>query len=243
MAKVALVVGGAGAIGSAVCRTLEKAGFSVAVADIELESAKKVARAFKVDATEETSVASLFKEVETAMGPVVALISVAGGTLHTRDYRPTVDETTLADWQFTEALNARGTFLVIREYIRRRKAVPVTDGRIVTFSSLAAQSPGSPAGVAYAAAKAAVIGLTRYVALEVASLGITANAIAPGAVDTGAFWTTVSEAQGKTAVANTPMRRMGTPEDIASAVAFLVSPAAGFITGCTLDVNGGRLMR
>jgi NAD(P)-dependent dehydrogenase (short-subunit alcohol dehydrogenase family) len=251
MARIALVTGGAGGIGRAICTALARDGFSIAVADLDGEAAKLRAaelpgarhHAFAVDVTEEASVAALFDAAEQTAGAVTALICVAGGTVNTRDYRPRVEETTLADWQWTEAVNARGTFLCIREYLRRRRATPVPNGRIVTFSSLAGQAPGSPTGVAYAAAKAAVLGLTRYVAQEVGPLGITANAISPGAVDTSAFWTTVSQEQGAALLPTVPLRRLGTPEDIAAAVAFLVSPAAAYMTGCTLDVNGGRQMR
>jgi 3-oxoacyl-[acyl-carrier protein] reductase len=250
MAGIALVTGGAGGIGSAICAALARDGFSIVVADFDGDSARRRAaelpgaghRAVDVDVTDEASVAVLFDAAEQ-IGPVTALICVAGGTVNTRDYRPSVADTTLADWQWTEALNTRGTFLCIREYLRRRRATPVPDGRIVTFASLAGQAPGSPTGIAYAAAKAAIIGLTRYVAQEVGPLGITVNAISPGAVGTSAFWTTVSEQQGETLVPTIPLRRMGTPEDMAAAVAFLVSPAASYMTGCTLDVNGGRQMR
>jgi NAD(P)-dependent dehydrogenase (short-subunit alcohol dehydrogenase family) len=251
MAGIALVTGGAGGIGSAICAALARDGFSIVVADFDGGAAKRLAaelpgaghRAVAVDVTDQASVAALFDATEPTAGPVTALICVAGGTVNTRDYRPSVADTTLDDWQWTEALNTRGTFLCIREYLRRRRATPVADGRIVTFASLAGQAPGSPTGIAYAAAKAAIIGLTRYVAQEVGPLGITVNAISPGAVGTSAFWTTVSEQQGETLVPTIPLRRMGTPEDMAATVAFLVSPAASYMTGCTLDVNGGRQMR
>jgi 3-oxoacyl-[acyl-carrier protein] reductase len=250
MTRVALVTGGAGGIGSAICAALARDGFVIAIGDADIDKARRGAaalpgsnhRAFAVDVTREEAVGALFTDVEGALGPITALICVAGGTVNTRDYRPRVDETTLADWQWTESLNATGTFLCIREYIRRRRAIPVADGRIITFSSLAGQAPGSPTGVAYAAAKAAVLGLTRYVAQEVGPLGITANAISPGAISTDAFWATVPEAQGDALLPNVPLRRLGTPEDLAAVVAFLVSPAAGYMTGCTVDVNGGRRM-
>ena len=251
MAPLALVIGGGGAIGGAVCRALAGQSFTVAVADIKLDFARQTAsqlegsghQAFEVDVTDESSVAALFRDAEQDLGPVVALICVAGGTLNTRDHRPTVDEITLEEWQKTTAMNSQGTFLAIREYVRRRRQQPVKDGRIVTFSSLAGQSAGSPTGAAYAASKAAILGLTRHVAAEVAPLGITANSIAPGAVETGAFRATVKEEQAKAVAANTPVQRIGVPDDIAAAVAFLVSPASSFITGTTMDVNGGRGMR
>ena len=251
MVRTALVTGGGRGIGAATCRTLSEDGLAVVVADIDEQAASKVAaalpgkehRAVRLDVRDESSVKAAFDQAEGSLGVVTVLVCAAGGTVHTRDYKPKTVDTTLEDWDKTESLNAGSTFLCIREYLRRHGGKPVADGRIITFSSLAAQTAGSPAGAAYSASKAAIIGLTRYVANEVASLGITANAISPGAIDTPAFHTTVPENQLAIAIKNTPVGRIGRPADIADMIAFLVSPKASFVTGCTIDVNGGRFMR
>lgn len=251
MRRIALVTGGAGGIGAAACRELAKASHRVAVADIDAPGAEQVAAglpgnghgAFAVDVTDEAAVVNLFDAVERALGPVAVLACIAGGNLNTHSHQPPVADTSLEDWAVTEALNARSTFLCVREYLRRRRETPVEHGRIIAMSSLSAEQPGGPTGAAYAAAKAAILGFTRYVAHEVGPFGITANAICPGAVDTSGFRATVSEERAAGFVPLTPMRRIGQPEDVAAMVAFLASPAASFVTGCAIDVNGGRYMR
>jgi NAD(P)-dependent dehydrogenase (short-subunit alcohol dehydrogenase family) len=248
---VALVTGGGRGIGAATCGVLAADGLAVAVADLNERSARDTAatlpgsahRAIKLDVRDEASVADGFAQAEREIGPVTVLICAAGGTLYTRDHKPKLVETTLEDWDETESLNARGTFLCTREYLKRLGGRAVADGRIITFSSLAAQTPGSPAGAAYSASKAAIIGLTRYVAHEVAPLGITANAICPGSIDTPAFRTAVADNQLSAVIKNTPTGRIGRPADIADMIAYLVSPKASFITGSTFDINGGRFMR
>jgi 3-oxoacyl-[acyl-carrier protein] reductase len=251
MSRIALITGGAGGIGTATCAALAKEGLTVVVADINEAAARNVVdslpgaghRLICLDIREEASIISGFKTVEGETGPVAVLICTAGGTSVTRERRPTIAETTLVDWISADSLNARGTFLCMREYLRHRQAKPVPDGRIVTIASLAAQTAGSPAGVAYTASKAAILGLTRYAAFEAGPLGITVNAISPGSINTPAFRTTVAEQQASMIAGLTPVGRIGEPKDIAETIAFIVSPAASFITGCTLDVNGGRLMR
>ncbi len=251
MARNAIVTAAASGIGRATCRALADAGIVVAVADINLEGARAVAAslphhghvAIHVDVTDEQSIARLFAEAEQALGPVGVIACVAGGTVNTHTHRPTIADTPLADWMATDALNARSTFLCIREFLRRRRAVPVADGRIITVASLAGQTASSPAGAAYSASKAAILALTRVAALEGGPMGITANTISPGSIDTPALRATVPEEQLAQVVRGTPVARLGQPEDIAAAIAFLVSPAASFITGSTIDVNGGRRMQ
>ena len=142
----------------------------------------------------------------------------------------------------TEALNARGTFLCLREYLRRRTVEPVEDGRVVTVSSAAAELGGGPTGVAYSAAKGAIISLTKSAALEAARLGITVNCIAPGAMDTPALHTVNSERTVDAIAHRAPAGRIGQPEDVAALVAFLLSKESGYITGATIDINGGLRM-
>ena len=248
MARVALVIGGAQGIGAATARRLAEDGLTVAVADIKTELAKEVAgkligqghQAFKVDVTEESSVAALFANVERALGPVAVLVCVAGGTFggHGRG----IAETTLDIWMQTEALNGRGTFLCIREFLRLRKAKPLPDSRVITFSSLAGLQPGSRTGPAYSAQKAAIQALTRWTALEGAPFGITAHAMAPGLIDTPPVRADMSDEIRERLIRDTPIHRMGEAADVAAAVSFLVSPQSGYMTGCTIEINGGRHM-
>lgn len=248
--SVALVTGAAGGIGRATSAKLAAAGWRVAVADLNGEGARTVAqalgvehRAFTADVRDEAAVATLFEVTERELGPVTALVCHAGGTPYTPDYHPSIAELSLEEWLAGEALNSRSAFLCVREYLRRRARTPVTDGRIVLTASQAAHQGGGPTGVAYGAFKAAVIGLMKTAAAEGARLGITCNAIAPGAIDTAALTTTNAPPVVEAMKRRVPLGRIGRPEEIAATVAFLVSSAAGYINGATIDVNGGGLMR
>lgn len=252
MKRVALVTGGGRGIGREICRVLAAAGHLVAAADIDEASARDTAASLPgeghlglhVDVASEPSVEAMFERAEKALGPVAVLICNAGRLLLHDGRRPLVTETSLDNWQDTFAVNTVGPFLGARAYLRRRRETPVEHGRIVTFSSVAAQIGGYNASAAYIAAKAAVIGLTKAVAREAAPFGITANVIAPGLIDTDMMKLAAGGA-GTTAATtgNVPLGRLGQPADVAAAVAFLASPASAYITGTTIDVNGGYRMQ
>ena len=193
MKRVAIVTGAARGIGEATARALARDGLAVAVADLDIGGARRISDAlgnghgaFQVDVTEERSVEQLFADVESELGCVAVLACVAGGPFLTPGRRPSIVDTTTENWVRTEALNSRGPFLCIRAMLRRRGEKPVTDGRIVTVSSMSGITPESPTGPAYSAAKAAVIHLTRVAALEAAPMRITVNTVAPGLTDTPA---------------------------------------------------------
>ncbi len=252
MKRVALVTGGGRGIGREICRVLASAGHTVASADIDEASARDTAASLPgeghlglhVDVASEASVEAMFEQVEKALGPVAVLVCNAGRLLLHDGRRPLVTETSLDNWQDTFAVNTVGPFLGARAYLRRRRETPVEHGRVITFSSVAAQIGGYNASAAYIAAKAAVIGLTKAVAREAAAFGITANVIAPGLIDTDMMKLAAGGA-GTTAAttANVPLGRLGQPADVAAAVAFLASPASAYITGTTIDVNGGYRMQ
>ncbi|BCM81629.1 SDR family NAD(P)-dependent oxidoreductase [Methylobacterium indicum] len=252
MNRIALVTGGGRGIGQEVCRVLAEAGLTVAAADIDAESARRSAAGlpgpghagYTVDVADEASVEALFAAVEDDLGPVAVLVCNAGKLLLHEGRRPLIAETSLANWHDMLGVNATGTFLCARAFLRRRQKRPVPHGRVVTFSSVAAQLGGYNASAAYIAAKAAILGLTKAVAREGAPLGITANAVAPGLIDTDMMRLAAGGAGTTPAsTANVPLGRLGQPRDVAEAVAFLASPASAYLTGTTLDVNGGYRMQ
>jgi len=158
--------------------------------------------------------------------------------------RPLIKDMTLDIWERSHAVNARGAFLCSREYLRHREALPVADGRVVFFGSVAAQLGGYRSSAAYIGAKASVMAYAKAFARESAHLGITANVIAPGLIDTEMLRSTVSSSGALTAAAqNIPLGRIGTVDDVAAAVDYLVSPAAAYVTGNVIDVNGGYRMQ
>ena len=221
MSRIAVVTGAGRGIGEATAQALARDGHIVALADLNVAEARRAAgalagsghEAFEVDVVEERSVEALFDTVEARLGPVAVLACVAGGPFLTFGRRPSIIETTTENWMRTEALNARGPFLCMRAMLRRRTQKSVPDGRIITVSSMSGITPESPTGPAYSAAKAAVIHLTRYAALEAAPLGITVNTVAPGLTDTPAVRADLTAEQIEMARRAIPIGRLGKPAD------------------------------
>ena len=155
-------------------------------------------------------------------------------------------ESTTEDWDRVLSVNARGAFLCVREFARRRRGKTLEHGRVIMVSSLAGQAGGLQSGAAYSASKAAVLGLMRTAPRDLASLGVTVNAIAPGPIDTPMLArATGSTKDGVkyTKLDAVPLGRVGLPDEMAAAASFLASIGAGYVTGATIDVNGGLLMR
>jgi 3-oxoacyl-[acyl-carrier protein] reductase len=252
--RVALITGGASGLGLASARRLADDGLTIALADLKADAALSAASSLPgsghiglpIDVTREDSVRNAFDVVQHMLGPVTVLACFAGilSTSPTPGRLATA-EIGLDEWDKVMQVNARGSFLCIREMLRRTTA-PVEQGRIVTVASLAGQIGGLQSGAAYSASKGAVLAMSKVVAREAAPLGITCNVIAPGPIDTPMLHQTVPpEQQGQKylGTASVPLGRIGVPEEVAAAVSYLVSPGAAFVTGATLDVNGGLSMR
>ncbi|MEV7197278.1 SDR family NAD(P)-dependent oxidoreductase [Streptomyces sp. NPDC093510] len=244
-ARVALVTGGGGGIGRAVARRLADEGAAVAVVDRD-DEARAVARdiraggghaePFVCDVSDEAEVAALVKEVVGRLGDITDVCCVAGSIR-----RGTVRELSLGDWHATFADNVDSVFLVCREVIPLMERAG--RGSIVTVASGWGLRAGAKAA-AYCAAKAGVVMLTQAMALDHSPAGIRVNCVAPGDTRTPMLAREArqlgqSDAEFLAEAADRPLGRIGTPEDMAAAVAFLAGPDAGFVTGTVLTVDGG----
>jgi NAD(P)-dependent dehydrogenase (short-subunit alcohol dehydrogenase family) len=229
--KTAVVTGGASGIGKAIAARLAADGHHVATIDLQ---ASAVDFAFTADVTDRAQVDAALDKIRTQLGPVSILVNAAGLDGFSR-----FTDISFDDWQRVINVNLHGVFHCCQAVIP--EMADVGWGRIVNISSSSTHS-GVARMTHYVAAKSAVNGLTKSLALEYGPSGITVNAIPPGFIDTPML--RAAEKRGDTnferALATTPVRRAGRPEDIAAACAFLVSEEAGYITGQILGVNGGR---
>jgi len=229
--KNAVVTGGNSGIGAAIARRLRADGLNVATLDLTPSEAEF---AFTADVTERDQVDAAVTAIREQLGPVTVLVNAAG----LERFKRFID-IEFSDWQRVIDVNLNGVFHCIQAVLP--DMVEAGWGRIVNISSSSTHS-GQPFMSPYVAAKSAVNGLTKSLALEYGPSGVTVNAVPPGFIDTPML--RKSEARGYLVVEKnieaTPVRRIGKPEDIAAACAFLVSEEAGYITGQILGVNGGR---
>lgn len=240
--KVAIVTGAANGIGKAICSALCAEGAHVLIADVDGGQAELTAKALRdngnnvlacaVDVTNEEAVESMVKLAVEQFGTVHILVNNAG---FTRDMRITKMATN--DWNAVIDVVLKGAFLCTKAvipYFTEQKF-----GRVINISSRA--HLGNPGQANYSAAKAGLIGFTRSMALENGRNFITANAVAPGIIDTEAVRRLPHYAKVRVAAEKTtPIPRIGEPEDVANAVSFLASEQAGYISGEVLHVTGGR---
>lgn len=241
----ALVTGAYHGIGRAIAVGLAAAGCDVAVHfHSSPEEAERTvaaigalghrAKAFHADVTVTADVDRLVAEATGFLGGLDVLVCNAGHLIG----RATVAEMTDQHFERVVDTNLTSTFRTCRAALPHLTGSSA--GRIVTMSSLAAHNGGGPGSVPYAAAKAGIRGFTKALAKEVAAAGITVNAVAPGFIKGTAFHDTFTAPEAQQAMeAGIPVGRAGTPEDVAAAVVHLASPASGFLTGTTLDIDGG----
>ena len=248
VSRVAVVTGGGSGMGRAICHHLARRGHRVAVLDIDGDATERVAKEVEsdggraipvpVDVSDRAAVDAAMEEARGAFGPVGILVTSAGieGFVSFLDI-------SVEAWERMLAVNLTGTFHCVQSVVP--DMIDAGWGRIVTISSSSAQS-GTKRMSHYVASKGGVIAFTKALALDLASKGITVNTIPPGSIDTPMSRRSAEEGRfrGGTLddVAKTlPVKRIGVPDDIAAACAYLVSDEAGYVTGQIIGVNGGRV--
>jgi 3-oxoacyl-[acyl-carrier protein] reductase len=246
MDKIAVVTGAASGIGRAVAKRLAENDFIAVILDINEEGGKQVAAEIQrrgkyatfipLDVTREADVQKTFQKIISDHGRIDVLVNVAGGSLH----RHKIEEFPLDHWQAVIDVNLTSTFLCCRAVTGLMKSQK--SGAIVNISSDIGFS-GDATRSAYAAAKAGIVGFSMTLALELAPFGVRANVVAPGRIATKRVRATYSDAEWEAAAKRIPLGHAGEPEDVAEAVAFLASDASRHMTGQTIHINGGRIMR
>jgi NAD(P)-dependent dehydrogenase (short-subunit alcohol dehydrogenase family) len=243
--RVALVTGAGQGMGRAVALTLASRGATVVVNDFnsvaaervadELRAAGSQAIAIAADVINSAAVRAMVEQAVAAFGAIHILVNNAGVL------RPTkVVDIPEEEWDWVVAVNLKGTFLCSQAVLPAMKRAGW--GRIVNFSSTAGKNVSTVGGAHYTAAKAGILGFTRHLAKEVAADGITVNSVCPGLIDTEMVRATIDDDRTAAYARSFPIPRLGLPDEVAELVAFLASDRAAYITGASLDINGGDLM-
>lgn len=242
--KVAIVTGGAKGIGRAVAQALARRGAAIAILDIDYGNAMKVASeigeigskglALRMDLGEVSEIRESVETVAREFGRIDILVNNAGIVLTTG-----VEEITETEWKKVMDINLNGAFFMSQAVVKHMKKLG--SGRIINVASLAGRVGSLVAGCHYGTTKAGMIGMTKCFARALAQHNITVNAVAPGPI-----WSDITRnytnEQIRMLEQSCPLGKIGTPENIAETVAFLCSDSADYITGTTIDVNGGIFM-
>ncbi len=237
--RVAIVTGGGNGIGAAIAFALGARGASVVVNDIDPGRAQRVAAeigdhaiAAPGDASSSADVAAAVALALSAFGKIDILVNNAG-----MDQAVSILDLDEADWDRLMAVNLKSAFLFSKAVLPGM--IERAYGRIICTSSVVAHRGAMNGGIHYGTTKGGMLGFTRTLARQMAKTGVTVNAIAPGVVDTDLVRTHMPPGVREKVVADIPLGRLAEPSEIGGAVAFLVSEDAAYITGATLDVNGG----
>ena len=243
--RIAVITGAGQGMGRAVARALADLDAAIVVNDLDGDAAEKTAADLRSSGAEAIAVPG---DVTAAADVRVVVES----TLHHYDglhilinnagilYPTAVPDISEAEWDRVIAVNLKGTFLCSQAALPAMKAAGW--GRIVNFSSTAGKNISTVGGAHYTAAKAGILGFTRHLAKEVAGDGITVNAVCPGLIDTEMVRDTIDDNRVRAYEQGFPIPRLGLPEEVADLVAFLATNHAAYITGASLDINGGDLM-
>jgi 3-oxoacyl-[acyl-carrier protein] reductase len=241
--QVAIVTGASRGIGEGIAAALAREGATVVGTSTSDKGAEGITRALAdaggkgtgmvLDVRDSAACAALVERVQKEYGPIAMLVNNAGATRDNLLARMKDEE-----WDEIQATNLKSVFVLSRAVLRGM--MKARSGRIVNVTSVVGHT-GNPGQANYAAAKAGILGFSKSLAREVGSRNITVNCVAPGFIETD-MTRSLAEDQVKRLVENVPLGRLGRVEDVAQAVLFLCSPAAGYITGATLHVNGGMHM-
>ena len=249
--KVAIVTGGGRGIGEAICMALAEEEANVVVSDIDYSAAKNVAEKIKAvgrkslaveaDVSKAQEVIRLFQETFKQFESIDILVNNAGISPKKEGGPSVTWEISPEDWKMVMGVNLEGTLYCSQQAVKHM--LPQKSGAIINISSVAGKAPNEPmpTGAHYNASKAGIINLTQKLARELAPLGIRINAIAPGRIATP-LAKLASKEINQIMLDRTPMGRFGTPEEIADLVLFLASERSGYITGETVNINGGWFM-
>ena len=243
--RTAIVTGAGQGMGRCVAVALAERGARVVVNDIQQERAEGTAASLRetgaeaiaipADVVDSAAVRAMVEEAIAQFGPIHILINNAG------ILRPTkVVEIEEDEWDLVIEVNLKGTFLCSQAVLPSMQEAGW--GRIVNFSSTAGKNISTVGGAHYTAAKAGILGFTRHLAKEVAEHGITVNSVCPGLIDTEMVRATIEDERTQAYADSFPIPRLGEPEEVAELVASLASDRAAYITGASLDINGGDLM-
>lgn len=250
--KRAIITGAAGGLGTAIARKFAKEGADLCLSDVNLSALEAVKETLegefgrkvvicKGDVSKKRDVVEMVEQAVKEWGTVDILVNNAGGSLHTPK---NLDEIEEEHWDLVLDVNLKGTFFcsqaVAPHMIKNKK------GSIINMASIGGRTASIVTGVHYAAAKGGVISFTRRLAKELGVHGIRVNAVAPGTVITGermrALWNQMSEQEQASVLEAIPLGRLSTAEEQADVIAYLASDESSYITGTTIDVNGGRFM-